>query len=326
MAQNSILNVIMQFLAYSDAGVTDAPSQKNFDWTKKIYSVPATNPRSDTEVIAPGDSLVLFNGVRASGLDNTSVLDVAGLSNTASGYRFTVSAGAAGFRTDRAVGSLGLCQVTVNNSSTVIFDFTGFASSVLSVGDVMRVAGQITEAAGPFAFNPLNAGDWKVIAKSGSKVTCVRPIGQPFSAVSETVAVTGTDVSFYSAAGLQIGDKVSITDTFSPVTQRVYVITDVTPTTFDVVATDPIPLESGLSYVPGSLTFYTESKRLVYVEADQDCVVRFNNDTSDSVKLSPIKTSDAALPGFISKWGDAYTCEVVNKSTNALTIKFLTVE
>ena len=326
MAQNSILNIIMQFLAYSDPAVTEAPSQKNFDWTRKIYSIPVTNPQSDTEVIEPGGSMVLFNGTKPTSLNGTSVLAIELLPDVPSGYRIKVTSGPAGFRTDRNAGALAACQVTVNNSAVVTFDFTGFDSSIITVGDIMRIKGQVTSDTGPFAFNPLNAGEWKVIGKAGSKVSCVRPVGEPFSAVTETVTTAGTDVRFYSASGIQKEDKVSITGTFSPVSQKVYVITDVTPDTFDVVSTDPIPLEDTLTYAPGSLTFYTESKRMVEIEADQDCVVRFNGSTDDSVKLTPIKVSDTALPGFISKWGDTYTCEVVNKSVNPLTIKFLTVE
>jgi hypothetical protein len=217
--------------------------------------------------------------------------------------------------------------VTVNNNALATFNFGSAVLSGVQVGDVLRVAGQLQNDTGPFAFNPLNAGLWTVVGISGSVVSCVRPVDQSFSGASETVASPGvSDIQIYSSSGVQEGSKLRISGTFSPVSQRTYVVQAVTPSTVDIMSANPLPNESVLSYVANSIVFYTSSKRFVYMEFDQDAVVRYNGDSGDNNVLNPVVAGDQSLVGFTSKWGETYQAVVVNKSINPLTLSYYLAE
>lgn len=322
-----ILNVIMQLLTYKDSAVTDNPMKRGFDWTRKLNSIKVSNPTSDSKIIAPGETLELFNGTKSTALGGASVLSLTLLSASEARYRMTVTSGPSGFRTERSVSGISAVNVTINNSAVAVFDFTAATLTGVVPGDIMRIKGSAMYDAGPYVFNPLNSGLWKVLAVAGTQVQAVRPTGQDFGAAAENiVSGAATDVRFYSAAGIQVGEKISISGTFSSPTHRSYTLLDVSPNSVDFSSANPLPLESGLAYASGSLAFYTNSKRLVYIEVDQDAAVRFNEDTTDNNKVSPVMPGDECAPGFMGKWGDSYKVSVSNKSVNPLTVRYFLAE
>jgi hypothetical protein len=323
---NHILNIINSLLAYSDPTVTDNPHQRAFDHTRRLDSIAVNNPLSNYATLAPGASVKLFDGTVASGLTGSSVLSLSLLSGPNSIYRLSVTSGPSAFKTARTPSGIVACTVTVNNNAVVDFDFTAATLTGIVSGDIMRVKGPGLYDIGPFAFNPLNTGLWKIIGISGTKVSCTRLPGQAFEAAAEVVAVATADVSFYADDGIRKGNKMEITGTLSPASRRTYEVLDVTPTSIDFVSAMPLPVETGLTYVSGTITVYVSSKKLVSIEVDQECVVRFNADTSDNNKVSPIAAGNSLLVGFLSKWGDSYSCEIVNKSLNACNVKFFTTE
>jgi len=327
MSQN-ILNIINQILCYGDStGVTDNPHQRSFDHTRRIHSIPVSNPKSDTRQIPPGGSLSIFNGTVPTLLSGASTVSLTLLSSATSTYRLKVTAGPAGFRTARAVSGIVACTVTINNNALATFNFTAATLTGVQVGDIMRISGvSSNDGSGPFAFNDLNSGLWVVAGISGVQVSCVRETGEPFSGATESVATATNDVQFYSPDGVQEGNKFSITGTFSPVSQKTFEVLAVTSNSVDFVSASPLPNESGLTYVATTVTFYSESKKLVYVEVDQDAVVRFDSDASNNNRVSPIQPGTQDLCGYIHKWGDSYSCTVVNRSVNPLNLKYFTCE
>ncbi|MGH7240814.1 MAG: hypothetical protein ACREGB_00790 [Candidatus Saccharimonadales bacterium] len=325
---SNILSVTTQILSYKDStGVTDNPQQRNVDWTRRIDTIMSCAATSDEKTIAPGDSLVIFSGYKPTALNGSSVVALQAVSPQNSVYRLSVTAGPSAFRTARTPSGIANCVVTVNNNAVAVFNFTAATLNDVAVGDIMRIKGAVMYDTGPYAFNPLNAGIWKIIGISGTQVSCVRLPGQSFSGVVESPTGVAADVQFYSSTGIQDGDKMTITGVFSVVSQKTFVARNVTPTTVDFVSAQPLPNETGLTYVTGAITFYSSAKRQVYVEADQDAVVQFNADTSNNNKLSPIVCANGSasqvIPGFIHKWGDTYSCTVVNMSINPLNIKFI---
>lgn len=513
--KRSILNILTQILSYKpNAGITDNPNQRHFDWTRKYYALEVFNPVGDEVEIAPGDSYTIFDGSEANPLDNSSQLNIQTLpQNNPSAYRLSVSSGTSGFRTPRTISNLyklasvvvqdltytavlpgiagnsitvayvggatagsevvsvsgtsvvvqiqsgvstatqiqtavtsnaqasalvtvsvsgigsnpqtasnltatftvtsanatiaavyedsndnqftvsatisggislvavgpnvpvgpsgtltkvsgsgdvtitytsltyvanaistlsgaNYVAVAVNNNAVAVFNFGSATLSGVVVGDTMRISGvSVYDGAGPFAFNPINSGFWTIIGISGTILTAIRPIGVPFAAVQENAAAQSSDVQIYSAAGIQVGDHMAISGTFSEVTQQTYLIQAVTPASIDFVSTAAIPQEGPLSYVSDSIQFYTEAKRFVYLEADQSCAVQFNADTSTNTIIDPIAPNlpgggqcppqpgpQEELVGYLNKWGSAYKCVVQNLSVNPLKLKFFTSE
>lgn len=422
-----ILNVLNQMLAYSDStGVTDNPRKRNFDYTRRSFDISVGPPTSDAAVIPPGSSLTLFDGTEPTGLiAGTSQVSMSLLSAQNSVYALSATGGSQ-FRTARTISGLTTAAVTINNNALAVFNFASASLTGVVVGDIMRISGALLYDTGPFAFNPLNAGLWVVIGVTGSTISAIRLVGQPFSGAQETVnpgalaaliaiqditytavaagsagnantiayttggtagsevvtvtgtaisvqiqsgvstatqvlaaidasspalalisaAITGTpsnaqvapvaptnltggqnvQIQFYSAAGIQAGDKISISGVFSIVTQNVYVVQDANPTTITFVSTQPIPQEGPLTYFENAITAYTESKRLVALEVDQNAVVQYNGDTGMTNKITPIKPGTKDLVGWSNKFGDTWSCTVVNTSVNPLNLSFFLAE
>jgi len=304
-----ILNMVNQLLAYNDTGgTTDNPKQRSFDWVRRYSDISISNPVSDTRIVPPGASLTVFDGIRSTGVTGGTTFNVVLMSGQDSSYRLTASTADA-FRTARAVSGVTSCAVAVNNNCMASFNFTAATLTGVIVGDIMRLDSGV---------DPLNQGVWIVVGISGTSVSCVRPTGEPFSGINESAAAPV--VSFYSSNGVQKGDRIVLGAGFSPVSQKTFEVADARPTTLDFISASPLPAETAIA---GSLIVYTSAKRMIYCEADQECVLRFNGDTGDSNKVSPIAASDQDLPGFFHKWGDMYSCVIVNKSVNALKVKFL---
>lgn len=322
----NIINITTQLLAYSDSTLTDNPQLKTIDWTRRLFQISVSNPMSDSKTLYPGESFEIFDGTRPTLLSGSSQMSVDLLSTTTNRYRVKVTSGPSGFRTARSVSGINNVSVQVNNNAIAEFTFTGATLASVQSGDVMRVSGQLLFDTGPFVFNPLNSGLWKVIAISGTVVQAVRLTGEDFSAANESVTGASSQVSFYSSAGVQKGDKVSINDSFSTVSRRVYEILDVTPNFFDFVSGISLPEESGVSYSSDSLVFYSGAKKLVYLEVDQEAVVRFNDDGSDNNKITPVAAGNQSLIGYLHKFGDSYKITVINKSINSMNVKFFTCE
>jgi hypothetical protein len=321
-----ILNLINSLLAYSDPQVTDNPQQQAFNFVRKLPNLCVTNPSSDAKVIAPGGSLTLFDGSVPTLLDNTSVIAIQLLPGQTSNYRVSVTSGPASFRTARATSGVTSVTVTTNNNAIAVFDFGAATITGLVVGDILRISGAALNDTGPFAFSPTNSGLWTVIGIAGGAISCIRPIGQAFSGVAQTVTPNPSDYKFYSAAGIQNGSSIYITGTLSPQSRRAYLVQNVTPTTFDIMSAVPLPNEFGLSYSPGSFVFYTNAKRYLYLEVDQDAAILPNGASQSSDIVNPFQPGSDQYVGFYSKTGITYSATVVNLSVNPLNVKWFAAE
>lgn len=322
---DSILNITNHILCYSDPAVTDSPYQRDIDNRLRLESILVKNPQGSTKTLAPGESFKLFSSTVTTSLSPASTVSIAIASQTNSIYRLT-SAGA-GFRTSRSVSGINTCDVTINNSALAVFDFSGATLTSIIVGDLMRIKGPGLNDAGPYAFNPINSGIWKIIGVSGTKISAIRETGVAFEGIQETISTsTASDVQFFADDLVRPGQKMQISGTFSSVSHKTYEIISSTPTTIDFISTEAIPEESNLTYVASSITIYTSVKKMVSIECDQECSVRFNDATDDSNRITPLKSGDRYLKGYLSKMGDSYSCEIVNKSVNNCNIKFFSVE
>jgi hypothetical protein len=325
-----ILNVVDYLLCYADGVVTDNPHQRAIDNRLRLESVAVKNPYGNAQDLAPGQSFSLFANTIATALSGSSVVSIDPVGPAASVYRLTVNSGPSGFRTGRAVSGITTCTVAINNNALATFDFTGATVSAVQVGDLMRINGLMSYDVGPYAFNPINSGLWKVIGISGTVISCVRPVGTPFAAVAETPATPVTnDVQFFADDIVRPGMMFQITGTFSKVTQGTYQVQASTPTTIDFVSTSPIPQEDSLTFVPGSMIVYTGVKKLVHIEVDQQCAVQFNGATDTTNQITPLDVSShncKQMKGFMTKTGEAYSCTVVNMSVNTCRMSFFTVE
>lgn len=322
----SLMNLLLSSLSYEDQSATDNPSQRSFDYTRKLSAIVTDNPESDSGVVPPMGSRQLFSGVVPTLLSGSSVLSLSLLSAQDSIYRLEVTSGPAGFRTARSVSGVTTAVVAINNNALATFTFAGATLTAVQPGDVMRIRGAKLYDTAPYAFSPLNAGLWNVLSVVGDTVTVARPVGELFSGANESVSVATADVSFYSADGVQPGQAFELSGVVSPASRGTYSVRDATPNYIDFVSGQPLPEETGLTYVTGALTIYSNAKRWIYLEVDQDSSLRLNGDTTDQNRVQPIVAGDPALVGFFMKWGLVSSATLVNKSQNPLRYRYFSAE
>ena len=328
---SSIANIITQILTYSDTvGTTDNPLLQSFNWSRRLSAVAVNNPDHKELRIPPGGTKILFDGLRTNTLNATSVVEISNISGAL--YKLAVTAGAiGGWRTLRSITGLSNVNITINNDSVATFELVGAVLTGIQSGDVLRVAGETTFDVAPYDFNPINSGLWVVIGVSGVKIQAVRSVDEPFSGIAE--AVTGTDasqISVYSPDGVQKDDKFELSGAFSQASHKVYVVKDVTDKVIYFVSTSqipeeivnyPDPLVSGHSFVA-----YTSAKKLFYLETDQEVSVKFNDDSGDTVKISPIAAGNPDLIGYLHKFGSCYKVAVRNRSVNTAKVLYFVAE
>jgi hypothetical protein len=217
--------------------------------------------------------------------------------------------------------------VTINNNSVAMFTFPGANLTALQVGDIMRINGQVGYDTAPYAFNPLNSGNWLIIGISGQTVSATRETGVAFQgAVENPASSVSNDVIFFANDMIMPGMMFQVTGTFSPVTQRTYQVLESTPYFIQFVSTQPIPTQDSVPYAANTITFYDGVKKMVYIEVDQECSVQYNGQMDSLNRITPIKPGDRYLKGFSNKWGDTYSCNVTNQSVSSCRVKFITVE
>ena len=332
-----LLNLAHHILAYDPvSGETNNPLKRFTDWTRRYNNLQVNKPQSDNICVAPGATKSLFSGVVATSIDGTTAFSIALLSGSSTSYRMTSTAGTSpNFRTARSIASDATSQisVTVNNNATATFTASGGTIadfSVVQVGDILRISGTSTgDSNGPF--NDLNEGYWVVLAKTATTLTCKRQAGVDFSAAAESGIVLGasfaTNFIVYSAAGVQIGNKVQISFGFSSVTQQTFTVTQVAPLFIEFVSTSSLPLETGIIPTATGMIFYSSLKRIVYIEADQECVIRVNGMTGNELRLSPFVAGDSDQVAVFHQIGSAYSLDIVNKSEiNTLNVFYFIAE
>lgn len=330
---NATLNVTSSAVAYFDSSSTNNPTMKAFDWARKNLGVPVDNPKSDVYSLPAGAAISVFDGSRTTGINSTTEFLVSLSHGESSRYRIQHTGGDTPvFRTHREVqleGDLVSFSVSKNLTAKVALKEDSFGTFVaVQAGDTVFVPHTSTgDEASPFS--SINAGFWIVLAKPNSRaLTLVRPVGVKFEAVSESDVEVAYNSQFqvFSSDGVQVGDNVDILAGFSTANQRVFRVAAVTPDWIEVVSSAPMAEEGGAVPGPNGMKFYTGLKRYLHIEADQECVVKINGDSGESVRISPIEAGSRDQMGWLSKFGPVYSLSVTNRSTSAMSVVVISAE
>lgn len=314
------LNITVKLQAFADVPANSNPRLKIFDWTRDNSGIEAQEPQAEGHVLAPGASKTIFSGLRPTTLDGTTAFGVALLNTDPSSYRFTWTGGTnPTLRTGRSLTPAGMTLtfvVNANASVTVTSSAALFGS--VQAGDSVFIPNTTTGDTAN-VINVINSGYWTVLSvNSTTSLTLVRPTGQDFEGIGESVLLsTNSQFRAYSAAGVQSGDSVDISAGFNASTQKIFKITNVTDLFFEVVSTSPLANESGIIPTATGMIFYEAAKKLVYIESSQECVVRTNGDTGDTQRIEPTDASDSGRPGMYMKVGPTWSLVIVNKSTSS---------
>ena len=313
------LNISAHFLAFSDADTgTNNPRFRNVDWAPGRTQLPVDAPLNREFDFSPAETKTVLNGQRSLTVDNTTVFALT-LNPVKPGvYRLTATGGTVpGFRTSRSLALTGITvTATVNNNATMEFVAgTGTPFSAVVVGDQVWIADTTTGDGATSPFNTLNVGLWNVIAATGTKLTCVRPQGQSFQGVTETVTpTTNTQFIAFSSGTVQPDDFLEISAGFSTVTQKTYQLTAVTDSWVEFVSGESLPLESGISPGTTGLNVYDDAQNFIYVEADQEISIRINGSVEDNIRPRPQVPDELNSRSMFMVTATVWRLDIVNRN------------
>ena len=324
------LRLSSNILAYADQNINSNPAKRYTDWSRVVFQ-DINNPKENQLMLDPGETLSIFSGLRSTNIDNTTqfLLSISSLSPDL--YRFTYQSGTLPlFRTDRGLALNGqtlTLLVNANQTLQITSSTTGAFASVV-IGDTIFIPGVSTgDTAGPF--NPLNEGEWQAIGLDSTNtiLQLVRFPGSAFSAYGQAVVVTAnSQFQAFSAAGVQIGDTVSVSMGWALPVLRTFVVEDVNPKWIQFSSTLPLPVAQVGTPTAAGMIFYSNAKRYIKVEADQECVLQQNGDTSHLCRLSPWQAGDSNNVAQYEKVGPTWSLTIINMSSVQANVLIVTVE
>jgi len=326
----ALLTFLSHVLGYEDSIASNNPTQRAVDWAKGVLNIPVENPKTDPRTIPPQTELVVFDNGITTSIDGTTEFDLTLSSLDSTVYRIEHSAGTPpDFRIARTtVVSGGTITVAVLPNNLVTFTHSATPFAAVVVGDNVFIPGVLTgDPAGPF--NSLNEGYWLVVAKnSNAQLTLARLSGTSFQAFSEGPVAIAADSEFqvFSADGVQVGDSVELSLGFQVNALKTFVVLSVTAFRIEVMSTVPLADETGVIPTAAGMQFHKNSKRFLYIEADQECVVRLNGDTGSTNRMSPWTPAEKELRAQYVKVGPAWKLAILNKATVPAKIVVISAE
>ncbi len=323
-----LLNLTRRVVAFDDLPANNNPMRRSIDWARSQLSIPVSRAGSGPAMSIPSlGEVSVFSGTRTLDVDNTTELALTLSAIAADRYRldWTGTGTSPGFRVDRGLALSGgdLTLTLQPNSTVVVTHSLGAVFGSVQVGDTFFIAGLLT---GDTAlFDPLNDGEWSVLAASSSELTLVRPPGTVFSGMTETETVlTDESILAYSAAGVQAGDTLDLSSGFQDSTLRSYGIVFATSNRVDFVSAIPVATET--VNPDTGLMVYNSAKRWIYIESDQEIAVKLNGSTDKTNRVTPWSAGDDAFVGTFEKAGTVYSLVIENLSTTVANVFFASAE
>ncbi len=324
------LNLHANITAFGDEDTgTSNPKMKYADWTVDRTQIPIEEPVDREFKFGAAQVRTIFDGTRTLTVDGTTAFALTVNPVLAGVYRLTATAGTApGFRTPRALAISGESLiVVVNNNATIEFTLSPTSTPTFAaaqVGDVVFIPDTTTGDGATSPFNVMNVGFWVVLAVAASgaganrKLICVRPAGEAFLGVAETVAVSAnSQFQAFSSGEVQIGDFVEISAGFSTVSQKAYQVTAVTDSWIEFASGEPLPLEVDILPTAAGLNIYNDAQSFIYVETDQEASVRLNGSTQDYVRPLPRKPGAVMYRSVFMLTGVVWKLVIVNRAPAA---------
>lgn len=316
----STLTIISQALAYEDSGANSNPTQRPIDWKRTIAGLPVENPSTVPVTIEPLGTATVIDGTRATSVDGTTAFSLSASSVDSTRYRILNTGGTAPvFRTARSITVSGIQLTLVVGANLAVTVTAGSGTPFVNIqpGDVVFLPGAATgDSASPF--NALNVGYWTALTVTSTVLTMVRPTGTIFSGVGEVVTPTANaQLQAFSTAGVQIGDTLELAAGFASTALRAYDIVAVNPSWVEIVSTLALGAQTGILPTASGFLVYTNAKRWLALEVNQECAIRVNNDSGSTQRVTPWLAGDKSFPGQYSKTGPVWKLQIVNRANVA---------
>lgn len=308
------MNLLIYVNVYADSNPTNNPSMNLAKWTTELAGIDVSEPKSETVKLAPNQLKSLFSGVSTLSDNNTTTYDITLKPSTDGTYIISHNGGTAPqFRQSRSIASDATTQVTVTkNGPLTIFTATGgtiWNLAPVVVGDEVRIGN---------VFNLQNQGKFKILSKTSTSFSVDLADG---SAEGPITLGAVSQVKIYSSTGVQIGEKLDISQDFSSVSFGSYEITDVADSYVEIYSAKTLPEEIAVNT---TLDIYSSQKRFIYIESDKKLNVKINGIISNTVE--PIMVGTKQKSGMFLNTSSIYSLEIENKSLDTATVFYVTAE
>lgn len=319
----ALLNFYVSRLCYNDANPSQSPKQRNFDFLSSTEGLSVTNPISETRSILPGQTILLQSTARSISADLTASefsISIPKLGSDISRLRWTGVGTAPGFRSARFTSHSASTQYSAQRMSPTAVQITlvngGINLGSVVIGDTMYL--QESDSSFTSPLNPSSIGrGYTILSKDGNSVI-VRDNGM----ISEEVNIQlGTEfasaIRFFSAEGVQIGDKIRIAKNSafnSENKSKDFQVIDVTDR--DVMFYNPqiIP-ETKIAGVSAPFLFYSRLINFVCIEADSTLYLDFDGSGNEF----PVINGNTGSALF-SATTNLISIAATNKNSDAITV------
>lgn len=328
----STLTTISKAVAYDDAAQVSNPSNVPVNWARTIQNLEVANPSTEMFTLGALETRTLIDGQRTTSIDGTTAFALSSSPLDPSRYRLAATGGTLPvFRTARTLvaggGGLVLTLTLNSNLSMTVTSGATPAFGAVQVGDVVFIRGTKTGDSATL-FNSLNAGYWSVLTASAAAITMSRATNEVFEGAAQVVTPADgvNDFQVFSVAGVQVGDLVELGPAFAVSAQKSSSVVAVNPKWVEFISTAALGAETGI--LPGvtGLLFYTQAKRFLQVEADQECVLRINGDLGNTNRLSPWIAGAKGFGAEFRKVGPSWKLVVVNRAQTPLKLTLIAAE
>jgi hypothetical protein len=322
----SNLKMLTSIVAFRDPiPETANPRLRHVDWMRSFSIQDAGNPRSDSYGLAPAETRVIFDGTRTLTVNGNTVFSLSLVPGETINYRIRHTSGTApGFRTARSFNAVGgAVSLAVNADQTATISITSGSFTGIQAGDTLWLPGAEESVTTPFQL--ANQGFWLVMTVSALTMV-VRRTGD-FNGITQSgLVINGNDqMKAFSAAGVQEGDKIELLSGWATANLGTYVIVGVTSSYIDIQSTaKPLAFENTVTPTALGQTVYSSGKRMLYVESDQEVILRINGDAGNLYKVGPWVAGED--PGQFLMTGAVWALTVVNAGQQMANISVISVE
>lgn len=320
---NAILRLISQIVAFGDPASGQGHKLRFVDWTRDTFDIPVKNPKVESMTLAPDEQRVILSGQRDISIGEDTHFSVTLVAGTTDRYRIAwVEGQPPVFRTKRTLSLVG-SKIDVRYNSNGVLSLgakDGGSFAGIEAGDTVWIPG----SASPF--NVSNTGFWTVLSANDTALEVIDYNG-PHGLTESNISITSaSQFQAFSSEGVQAGDSLQIFDGFAKASRRNYLIADATPTYIEVISSAPIPQEADVHVPTDGMVVYTSAKNYLRLEANQECIVRINGDTSSNVRIYPWIAGDPGKVGSFEKTGPVWSLVVVNNSPAPLSLTLISAE
>lgn len=324
---NAILRLISQIVAFGDPASGQSQKLRFVDWTRDTFDLPVKNPKVESMILAPDEERVILGGQRSIEIGEDTRLSIKLVDGTGDRYRLEWSDGQQPvFRTKRDLALSG-CKIDIlyNSNGVVSVEAKdGGSFEGVEAGDTVWIPSAADIGSSPF--NPANTGFWTVLAATNATLELIDYSGAHGLTESNISITSNAQFQAFSSEGVQAGDSLQIFSGFAKASRRNYSIVDATPTYIEFTSTAPIPQESDVLMPVDGMVVYTSAKNYLRLEANQECVVRINGDTSSNVCIYPWIAGEPSKVGIFEKTGPVWSLVVVNRSPAPLSLTLISAE